>query len=615
MRAELPTIFLSCFDKESSEEERGSFWKKVIDPMEIREIENKKTIMQGFLNRNKIEAGKEVFFVLKQGLLFYRPNKESTEIQGISKLTFQKIEIFQSTSESEKVYGIRLFAGMTQTKLYSPCKDTIIEWYSKLSPMLINRDFFAKYDLQELLGEGAFSQVYRVVQKKTGDVFAAKVIKHKMIFSDKRGVLLMKQEIEIMRQLDHPNIINLIEVHEVNNAVILILEHVQGSELKKVNMQLSFSEVMTILKSLINAVAYLEGLGIVHRDLKPSNIMICRQTPTDPLDKNSTKILDFGLAAFLSEKLILTKCGTPGYIAPEILNQSSKDKIVVNPNVDVYSLGIILYEMIYKCNPFKESAGRNDSKKVVRKNAHSMIDFSKPTLYKHELDIRVIDLIQAMAQRDDRERPLASTLTQHQIVLKGSTLWKTPDYHPQIDENVVNRLLGSSYSFKVNMSKFSQDSLKEAKKKWEKNKATPLMIDLEGLESPRSLKSEGLSPEAKTILSPINNRFKYKANRSQSGKSSKDGSAASLEKRFKKGMKRSDSPLMMVPQDSEYSPLNSSRSRHSFRTSSVGKQMQKGVASTKKNTGYELYSSYGGGLFVLQPCGNKDEGQTFLTNN
>lgn len=610
MRAEFPTVFVSCFDKDGGDEEKGSFWKKVVDPAEIDEIEKRKTIMQGLLNRNKIEPGKESFFVLKQGLILYRSSPESNDILGISKLTFQKIEVFQTSIGTEKVYGIRLYCGMMQTKLLSLNKDVILEWFSKLSPMLVNREFFSKYELKEMLGEGAFSQVYKVTQKKTGESFAAKVIKHKMIYSDKRGVLLMKQEIEIMRQLDHPNIVKLIEVHEVNNAVILILEHVKGSELKKVNMQLSFSEVMVILKSLLSAIAYLESLGIVHRDLKPSNIMICRQNPTEELTKNSTKILDFGLAAFLSEKLILTKCGTPGYIAPEILNQSSRDKVMVNPNVDVYSIGIILYEMIYKCNPFKDSVGRNDSKKVVRKNAHSFIDYSKPTLYKAELDIRVVDLIQAMAHRDDRERPLASALIQHPIVMKGSILWKTPDYHPQIDENVVNKLLGSAYSFKVNMSKFSQDSLKDAKKKWESKKLKPLMLDVENLECLHSQKSDDFSP-SKAVLSPINNRFKYKGPPTIGDKSSRDGSAMSLEKRFKKGMKRSDSPLM--PTNEGDSPLNSSR--NSFRTSSVGKANVKGhLISTKKNTGYEMQSTLAGGFFHLQPCGNKDDSPSFLTN-
>lgn len=241
-----------------------------------------------------------------------------------------------------------------------------MEWYKHLSRMLVNRDFFSKYEVRELLGEGAFSQVYKIIDKKSQLTYAAKVVKHKVIVSDRRGVLLMKQEIDIMRQLNHANIVKLIEVQEVHNAVILVLELVPGCELKKILMTLTFQDVTNITKAVVNVTAYLESLNIVHRDLKPSNIMISAMP--GKISTSSVKVIDFGLAAFLSEKLLLVKCGTPGYIAPEILNTHSKDRIIVRQNIDVYSVGIILYEMIYKQNPFKDIAN-NESRLVVRKNA------------------------------------------------------------------------------------------------------------------------------------------------------------------------------------------------------------------------------------------------------
>lgn len=268
----------------------------------------------------------------------------------------------------------------------------------------------------------------------------------------------MKQEIDIMRQLDHPNIVKLIEVQEVHNAVVLIMEYVDGSELKKLNMGLSFQDVITIVHAILSVLSYLENLGIVHRDLKPSNIMI---TKGEFVQTDSVKLFDFGLAAFLSEKLLLTKCGTPGYIAPEILCASSKDKIVVSPSVDVYSLGIILYEMLFKSNPFKD-ASKPDSKRVVRKNAQSSIDYDRPCIYKPFITPQFMQLLVDMTQKSDITRPLASTLLESEVfkaVCKtGRKEKKSPDYHPMLEENVVSQLSKDTYRFKVNQNRFRADS-------------------------------------------------------------------------------------------------------------------------------------------------------------
>lgn len=611
MRAELPTAFVSCFDKDVNEDDRVSFWKKIFDPKEIAELESRPTVLEGVLNRNRLDADRESYFTLKQGVLYYKSDPNKKDIDGIAKLNFQKIEVFQSTSGADKIFGIRLYSGSIQAKLLSASRDTILEWYKSMGPMLINRDFFSKYELKDLLGEGAFSQVYKVVERKTGSIFAAKVIKHKMIYSDKRGVLLMKQEIDIMRQLDHPNIIKLYEVHEVNNAIIMILEYAEGSELKKVNPGLAFQDVMIILKALISVAAYLEKLGIIHRDLKPSNIMIVNGDGSAKITKTSTKIIDFGLAAFLSEKLILTKCGTPGYIAPEILNQSSRDKVLVSQNVDIYSIGIIYYEMIFKLNPFKEAQGKNDSKKVVRKNANNIIDYDKPTPYKQYLEPRFIDLMKVMASRDDRDRAYASSLLSHPVVAKGSTLWRTSDYHPQLEENAVTHLVLNPYSFKVNANIFAPEKKKALRF------VRPPMIDLELIEARDTNANEDFSPENRGVMSPLNNRSRYKRrdfsnedmgeNSPSRRKSDRLGSAVSLEKRFRFGNgKDLESPLLLQTEIDSHMVYNSSRG--SFRSSTIAKPLPTKIhqSSTKKNTGYETETSYKG-FFVLQKCENKDE--------
>lgn len=484
------------------------------------------------------------------------------------------------------------------SEIVLPKKDVIIEWQKHLSKMLVNRDFFSKYELREILGEGGFSQVYRVIEKKTGKVSAAKVIKHKMIYSDKRGVLLMKQEIDIMRQLDHPNIVKLIEVQEVHNAVVLIMEYVDGSELKKLNMGLSFQDVITIVHAILSVLSYLENLGIVHRDLKPSNIMI---TKGEFVQTDSVKLFDFGLAAFLSEKLLLTKCGTPGYIAPEILCASSKDKIVVSPSVDVYSLGIILYEMLFKSNPFKD-ASKPDSKRVVRKNAQSSIDYDRPCIYKPFITPQFMQLLVDMTQKSDITRPLASTLLESEVfkaVCKtGRKEKKSPDYHPMLEENVVSQLSKDTYRFKVNQNRFRADS--PTIKRF-LPRPTPLLID-----PITTLDPEVRASQPEELLSPINNtRNKYK------GRDFEEYSAqspTSLDKRYK-NRDRTMSPLA-DPSDAQIPTRFSTRA-----TSSAGKlesheRHRHASSHNKVKTLGEMDDKGYKGMFVLHQV--KEESQIQL---
>ena len=125
MRSELPTAFVSCFDKDIAEDDKGSFWKQIADPAEISEIESRPTLIEGVLNRNRLDKDRESYFVLKQGVLYYRLDEHRKVIDGVVKLNFQKIEVFQSTSGADKIFGIRLYSGNIQTKLLSNNRDLI----------------------------------------------------------------------------------------------------------------------------------------------------------------------------------------------------------------------------------------------------------------------------------------------------------------------------------------------------------------------------------------------------------------------------------------------------------------------------------------------------------
>lgn len=155
----------------------------------------------------------------------------------------------------------------------------------------------------------------------------------------------MINEIDIMRAADHENVIKLYEVYETEKSIYLVLELIQGKSLqesfKRPNSKEAFSEIRirNIIRSLLDALAYLASQDIMHRDLKPENIL---------LDKGEkVKIADFGLATFIHvDDYLFKKCGTPGYIAPEVFKYDPKDpSTFYDDRCDVFSVGCILYHM------------------------------------------------------------------------------------------------------------------------------------------------------------------------------------------------------------------------------------------------------------------------------
>lgn len=629
--------FCSCFDSDLSEEERKSVWRSLSNKAEIEKVMSLKTIHSGVLCKGHLDDNKPMMFTLKPGVLYYG---NESEIYGIMKLGFQKIETYQSSSAAGgRIYGIKIFNGQAITKLFTTNRTAILQWYGYLGKFLINRNFFSKYEIQEVLGEGGFSQVYKVKDKHSKAIYAAKVVKHKMIHSDKRGVVLMKQEIEIMRHVDHPNIVKLLEVQEIHNAVILIMEYVPGQELKRVMNFLMWKDVMHIMKSLLSVTAYLESLGIIHRDLKPSNVMIvgASRDKVDPLSPSSTKVFDFGLAAFLSEKLILTKCGTPGYIAPEILHQNTKDKAVVHQNVDVFSLGIMFYEMVYRCHPFKDSASQ-DSKKVVKRNAAGIIDFNKPSPFKNEVNSTLLRLMKDMAAPTETRRPLASVLLKHELFgfvatssVRSVSGSRKSDYTKILEEQVEEDRL-SSYKFKTNGSRFmSKSSTSDAVATPSNSKLPPnehshmdrfrpaplIMIPALAMPAIENIDNQPVneveSPDIRRAeMSPLNNRKKYQRKEQEDDEQQLNLPQEELDQRFKQSRNRKltdDSPLLggnvAVAGFAHNAKVVTPRTTN--RSNTAEKPPRRSVAdSSKKATAGPIHSigeeSPRIGLFNLQKC-------------
>ncbi|XP_019167145.1 PREDICTED: CBL-interacting serine/threonine-protein kinase 11 [Ipomoea nil] len=206
---------------------------------------------------------------------------------------------------------------------------------------------FEKYEVGKLLGCGAFAKVYHARDIRSGQSVAIKVINKKKISSPAMMANILR-EISIMRRLHNPHTVRLHEVLATKTKIYFVMEFVKGGELFAKVAKGRFSEDLSrkYFRQLISAVGYCHSRGIFHRDLKPENLLI---------DENGElKVSDFGLSALndqvRQDGLLHTLCGTPAYVAPEILSKKGYD----GAKVDVWSCGVILYVLTAGFLPFND---------------------------------------------------------------------------------------------------------------------------------------------------------------------------------------------------------------------------------------------------------------------
>ncbi|XP_016465245.2 CBL-interacting serine/threonine-protein kinase 12 [Nicotiana tabacum] len=216
-----------------------------------------------------------------------------------------------------------------------------------------------RYEIGKLLGHGTFAKVYLARNIKTNECVAIKVIDKEKIL--KVGLIAhIKREISILRRVRHPNIVQLYEVMATKAKIYFVMEYVKGGELfnKVAKGRLKEEVARKYFQQLISAVAFCHARGVYHRDLKPENILLD--------EDGNVKVSDFGLSA-ISEQikqdgLFHTFCGTPAYVAPEVLGRKGYD----GAKVDIWSCGVILFVLMAGYLPFHDQNVMAMYKKIYK---------------------------------------------------------------------------------------------------------------------------------------------------------------------------------------------------------------------------------------------------------
>ncbi|EPR60647.1 calcium-dependent protein kinase CDPK2B [Toxoplasma gondii TgCatPRC2] len=293
------------------------------------------------------------------------------------------------------------------------------------------------YDVEtKKLGQGTYGSVCRAVNKATKNVRAVKTIPKAKVKNIKR----FKQEIAIMKCLDHPNIIKLYETFEDHKNIYLVLELCKGGELfDRIIEEGYFSEMYagTLMRQAFAALYYIHQHGIAHRDLKPENFLFADKSKEAPL-----KIIDFGLAARAGPTTVLaTKAGTPYYVAPQVLQGKYTYKC------DIWSAGVIMYILLCGYPPFH---GDNDAE-ILAKVKSGKFSFNEQDW--KNVSVEAKDLIRKLLTYDPAQRLTAEQALAHPWIKHYAT-----KANPVADAPLNSKILDNFRAFRA-VSKLKKAAL------------------------------------------------------------------------------------------------------------------------------------------------------------
>jgi len=269
------------------------------------------------------------------------------------------------------------------------------------------------------------SQLCTLQKKKSnGDVVAVKIIDKNPDHEEE--LQLLQREIDIMRKLRHKNIIALHEVYDEPEKIYLVMELVTGGELfDQIVSKGTYSErdAANTVRQILEAVEYMHANGIAHRDLKPENLL-CSGSSNEII-----KVTDFGLSKDFATGSLKTSCGTPDYVAPEVLKGQTYDN-----SVDIWSIGVITYILLCGFPPFYGTTDQQIFEKILK----GQYDFPSPDW--DNISAEAKQFISSILVLDYNQRPSASDcLANNWIEAKASPATVSDARNGKLTDYTANR--------------------------------------------------------------------------------------------------------------------------------------------------------------------------------
>ena len=291
-------------------------------------------------------------------------------------------------------------------------------------------DYKKKYEYIQMLGSGSFGKVRLYVDRQCKTLrYAIKTLKKD--FLNKHMIDSIEREVDILRSLDHPNIVKYFETYEDDHFIHIVMEYIPGDNLFKVITNKKYfkfteKEICQIMTCLLKAVLFLHHNNIVHRDIKPENILF-----SVPRDFNALKLIDFGLSIQKNAKNDNRRVGTPYYMSPEMIHGNFVYES------DMWSIGVILFVMVTGKQPFRA----RDKEGVFEKILNAKYD--KKSLEKSKCSNELKDLIKKTLVKDYKKRISIDSALKH----KWFSLFENNVNNFQIiDQDILDSLQNFQYT-------------------------------------------------------------------------------------------------------------------------------------------------------------------------
>ncbi|KAM3131397.1 hypothetical protein pb186bvf_016469 [Paramecium bursaria] len=314
--------------------------------------------------------------------------------------------------EKVKSNGFRLTRNSQSIDFVAANEQSLNLWYEYLKQYCVQRGFKQLYTVNKLIGKGNFAKVYSAQRKSDQQIFAVKAF-DKLKFQDiKVDKPALVKELSIMRKMDFRGVIRLYEVFENECYIFLVCEMLDGGELfnyMKNNKGYEEKTVANVIYRILQSIQYIHSKGVLHRDIKVSFQKVQINQPENLIlrtknDLNDVVIADFGLADYYREdgEYMFKRCGTPGYVAPELL----QDKIY-DYKVDIFSAGVLMFILLSGSSPFRA----NSYDEIVMKNYQCDVDYS--LLNKKEISQEGRDLLHDLLEKVPQQRVTAEIAMKH----------------------------------------------------------------------------------------------------------------------------------------------------------------------------------------------------------